>query len=347
MRNLIRMSVVASLVALAACDKTDRSFSILSTGADFQQTATYEVRKIDILWIVDNSGSMESSQQALTANFSSFINSFVAKGYDFRMAVQSSDAFLGKFNNNNSLRRFKDGIGSNRSGVYVMDKNTPNIADVFLKNASLGINGSGDERVFSSFLDTLDYSGNSDFRRPDAFLAIIIVSDEDDFSATTATYLNNNYNSPNLIPVQTYVDFLNSYTLGPQDYSVNTISILDQACLDNLNASFSGRRIGTRYIDLATRTGGVIGSLCGNFGATLSEISRSIVKLASSFKLDREPIVSTILVKVNGLVIANEPVNGWTYNPTNRTISFNGSSVPSEGDQVSITFDPTTLNGGN
>lgn len=344
MSNLFKMSLAVTALSLAACDKTDRSFSILSTGETFQQTVTYVPRKIDILWVVDNSGSMQSSQSALTANFSSFINKFKDKSYDFHMAVQSSDAWLGKFNNQNDRRRFKDGVGSNHSGVFVMDKNTPNINNVFVTNATLGINGSGDERAFSSFLDTLDYSVNSDFRRNDAYLAIIIVSDEDDFSATTSTYLENNYNHPSIIPVANYVTFLNSITLGPQDYSVNTIQILDQTCLDTLNAQSPGRRIGTRYIQLANLTGGVKASLCSNFGDTLELISDRIAQQVSVFKLTREPIPETIRVTVNGQQVASHPVNGWTYDPAAMTISFATAAAPSEGDSVSITFDPKTLN---
>lgn len=343
MRNFIRMSLVASLVAVTACDKTDRSFSILGSGTTFQQTAVYTPRKIDVLWIVDNSGSMESSQTKLTQNFGSFINKFVTKGFDFHMAVQSSDAFLGKFNSQDYRRRLKDGAATH-SGVFVLDKNTPNISDVFLTNATLGTGGSGDERAFSSFLDTLDYSGNSDFRRHDAFLAIIIVSDEDDFSATTSTYLNNNYNHADLIPVQNYVDFLNSYTLGPQDYSVNSIQILDTECRDELNRESPGRRIGLRYIDLVDRTGGVKSSLCANFDDTLNQISDSIAKVASSFSLTREPIPETIRITVNGVEIpANDPVNGFTYNPVGYTITFSESATPNDGDNVAVTFDPRTL----
>lgn len=51
-----------------------------------------------------------------------------------------------------------------------------------MANVKLGTSGSGDERALSSFEKTLINPLNSNFHRPDAFLAIIIVSDEDDFS---------------------------------------------------------------------------------------------------------------------------------------------------------------------
>lgn len=337
--------LVFTSIAMIACDKTERSFSILPEEDSFNQSVDYTPRKMDILWIVDNSGSMLSSQSALTTNFQSFINRFQSLNYDFRMAVQTTDAFRGKFTGNDSLRRVRDGAGSNHSGVFVMDKDTPNLSDVFLINASQGTSGSGDERAFSSFLDTLDYTGNTDFRRPDAFLAIIIVSDEDDFSATISSYIYNNYNSQYLLPVSHFKDFLDTYTGGPENYSVNTISILngDTNCLNTLNAEVPGRRYGIRYEALADLTGGVKGSLCDNFGDTLELISDSIIELSSSFKLSREPIVESIQITVDGVTVPQDSVNGWSYEASTWTITFHGNAVPPAGAKVTIDYEPVGI----
>ncbi|MFN7262899.1 MAG: hypothetical protein ACK5UJ_03765 [Pseudobdellovibrionaceae bacterium] len=338
----LKMFMITALVALAACDKSNRSISILGEDQTFQQISNFQPRKIDILWIVDNSGSMGSSQTNLVSNFGSFINRFQSLNYDFHMAVQTSDAFLGKFKNEDYRRRLKDGANGNFSGVYVMDRNTPNLSSVFLTNATQGINGSGDERAFSSFLDTLDYVGNADFRRPDAFLAIIIVSDEDDFSATTTTFLNNDYNSPNLIPVSTYKNFLDGFA-GASNYSVNAITILDNACLAKLNSSFSGRRIGQRYIDLANQSNGVKASLCGDFAQSLQLISDTIITTAQSFVIDREPVPGTLKIYVNGVEVLENPTTGYTYDAATRTVTFSTAASPPAGASIQVVYDPLTL----
>jgi hypothetical protein len=201
--------------------------------------------------------------------------------------------------------------------------------------------------VFSSFKEDLTNSVNNGFHRPEAFLAVIMVSDEEDFSHNDFTtgldgyYFMEDYNDPKLHTVQSYVDFLTSYTAvggAGKNFSVNTISILDQACLTQLQNS--AQKIGNRYIQLATATGGQKISLCSDFSQSLQVLSESIVELSSVFTLSREPIPETIVVTVNGVAVPQNAINGWTYNAASISISFHGSSVPAAGANVSINFDP-------
>ena len=55
---------------------SEPSFSLGSTGDGFQQVSSTNT-KIDILWVIDNSGSMNASQQDLRENFNLFIEDFV------------------------------------------------------------------------------------------------------------------------------------------------------------------------------------------------------------------------------------------------------------------------------
>ena len=283
---------------------------------------------------------METSQQNLTTNFQSFIQRFQSLNYDFRIAVTTTDAWRGKYTGNNTVRRWKSSSPTlGASGVYVIDKDTPQVTDVFLKNATQGINGSGDERAFESMEDALSYAPNADFRRDGAYLAVIVLSDEDDFSASVSSYQNNNYNSANLYPLSRYVNLLNT-NAGAGNYSVNAITILDTNCLATLQNSFTGRLIGQRYIQLAQITGGQTGSLCGDFSNILSGISDTIIAAASKYKLDREPIESTIRVIVNGTDLLKDATNGWSYDPALWEISFHGTGIPAVGANVQISFDP-------
>lgn len=339
-RMLTALSLSSSLLLGLGCEKGDRSYSLLSDSAAFQQSATYTPRKIDILWIIDNSGSMSSSQSNLVNNFSRFISRFQDLNYDFRMGVNATDAWLGRFNSARvGLRRLRDGAGANHSGVFVMDRNTPAIENVFLINATQGILGTGDERAFQSIEDTLNHPDNADFRRPDAFLAVIIVSDEDDFSGNIATPLNNDYNHPSLIPVSYYKNMLDQ-KVGLNNWSVNAITIMDSQCQSILNAESSGRLIGNRYLALADLSNGAKTSLCGDFGQNLELISDLLIEVSSSFKLDREPLPATIRVLVNGQSVVQNDQNGWSYNPNSMILTFNGTSVPPAGAQVMISFDP-------
>src|SRR4051794_28884306 len=46
--------------------------------------------KIDVLFVIDNSGSMEQEQQNLIANFPQFIHVLDASGLDYRVAVTTT-----------------------------------------------------------------------------------------------------------------------------------------------------------------------------------------------------------------------------------------------------------------
>lgn len=380
-KNKILVPLMMTALSLTACEKSDRSFSLLDAGTSFQQSPTFTQRKLDILWVVDSSGSMSSSQTNLTTSFSSFINRFQTLNYDFHMAVTSTDAWRAAYVANQTS---KDVLKSLRvgpinfatdpltwlsnSGTRIMDRTTPNLSNIFIANATQGTSGSGDERAFSSFQEVLSNTVNGDFRRADAVLAIIIVSDEDDFSANTAAFvaapnvtyvdevdadpvtlvdtgsasdLFHLYNDPRLLSVNSFKTYLDGLA-GAGNYSVNMIGILDTQCKASLNSSISGRRIGRRYIQLADLTGGVKASLCDNFGQSLQLISDSIISLTSTFNLGRDPVVSTIKVKVNGEEIVEDANNGWTYSATGWTVTFHGTAVPAEGATVQIFFTPTT-----
>ncbi|MBX2989179.1 MAG: VWA domain-containing protein [Bdellovibrionaceae bacterium] len=364
-RMLNKMLLLSAAVALfTGCEKSTDSFSLMSASSSFKQNVAYVQRPVDILWVIDNSGSMDTSQQRLAANFQSFINRFSTLGYDFRMGVITTDAYLGYHYNSNNRSRLKDrgvdirGTPDNCvddlaviSGVRVMDKNTPNLSQVFVKNAMQGVCGSGDERAFSSFEHALSNPLNNDFRRPGAFLSIIIVSDEDDFShydwqnGDNSLTFNENYSQQ--FPISRFTNFLDTLTDstagGIRNYNVSTISVLDAACRSTLSTDGFQRKISTRYMALADATGGTKGSLCADFGLTLQMISDKIMELSTVFKLDREPHPSTIQVIVDGVTVPNSATNGWTYDAANWSISFHGNAVPNSGSDVRIYFDPKSV----
>jgi hypothetical protein len=136
------------LLVLAGCGK-GVDFSIAGTSQTFTQNGGVVKNAIDVLWVVDNSGSMEPLQTNLTSNFSSFISNFQTQGYDFHMAVTSTDVYKSEANflNLPSMTQFSDGIGPTPSGVFVIMPTTPNLDATFVNNATTGINGSGDEHA--------------------------------------------------------------------------------------------------------------------------------------------------------------------------------------------------------
>lgn len=347
-----------SLTVLNGCGQGASSYSTLPVSQSFSQSVTQVNNKVDVLWVVDNSSSMTPFQQNLVANFNQFISNFQSKGYDFQIAVTSTDAYLAAANylNNSNLSRFKDGAPTSHSGVYVINSSTPNLVNTFVNNASLGQTGDGDERAFQSIKETLNNSLNAGFLRSDAFLAVIILSDEDDFSDPTRPEASwsvsggipdHDYSNPNLQSVDSYVQYLDQLTGSTatnRKYNVSAITVLDNACLTAHQAQSSSSIIGQRYMTLANDTNGVLGSICdSNYGSSLQLIQQRVIELSTQFHLTRTPVVSSISIKVDGQAISADATNGWTYDSATNTITFHGTAIPQQGASIEVNYDPTSL----
>ncbi len=361
MRHLSKAVWVSSLIlGLSACDKSGGGISILSAEENFKVSVNTQAKPIDILWVIDNSGSMNSSQTNLANNFGSFIQDFITLNYDFNMAVTTSDTWYNQYVSNAFYSpRWRTGNRANLynpsfnpqgantdSGIFIMNKTTPNLSTVFQTNVRVGTQGNGDERAFASMIRSLQHGGNSDLRRNGAFLSVIIVSDEEDFS-TNSSQFNESYSNPNLIPVSEFVNQLDTLTESnstnrKDKYQVNAIYIRDAGCLASLGNS--SQKISQRYGEIADITGGSKNSLCDSFSTVLNNIKNSVLAAAAVFPLDRTPIADSIVVKVDGVVIPSGSTT-WAYESNKNQIRFveDFARTLSADANISITYDPTSL----
>jgi hypothetical protein len=348
-----------ALLVLTGCGSNSSTYSILPAAQTFQQSVSTTNDKMDLLWVIDNSSSMSPLQTNLTNNFDSFISQFQTKGYDFHSAVTTTDAYKAgaAFSNNAALSVFKDGANGTHTGIFDILSTTPNLINIFVTNANQGDVGSGDERAFSSFQAALNNPTNAGFLRPNSFLAVIILSDEDDFSDPTRpedSWLSRNgipdhdYSDPGLLPVSTYVSYLDTLTNttgATRRWSASAITVLDNTCLQSHVAQSPSSIIGQRYIALANASGGVLGSICDTSYATaLTAIQENIIELGTQFYLTRTPVQSSITVAISGVSIPEDATNGWTYNATSNSIIFHGTAVPAAGAAIAVNFDPQSLN---
>ncbi|MGZ3722031.1 MAG: hypothetical protein ACXVA9_03810 [Bdellovibrionales bacterium] len=358
MKHIIaRVAALTTIAGLiVGCGSNGTSYSLLSTGQSFKQAKVNA--KIDMLWVVDNSGSMQPLQQNMTSNFNAFISQFVTKGYDFHLGVTSSEAYLSgpaPFNNTPAKAKFSDGV-TTHTGIFDIIPGTANLISTFVTNASLGANGSGDERVFSSFKAALDSPLNVGFLRPDSFLAVIILSDEDDFSdparreyswTFSGGIADHSYTNPGLQTVDSYVNYLDTLTNTTgafRRYSVSAITVNNAACLTQYRQSSPGAIIGQRYLDIAGKTDGVIGSVCdASYAPALTAIQNRIIELGTQFYLSATPVVESIHVVVNGIVVPQDPTNGWSYNSAANSIVFHGTAIPAAESDINVSFDPAKL----
>ena len=92
---------------------------------------------------------------------------------------------------------------------------------------------------------------------------------------------------------------------------------------------------GSRYIQLAQATGGVVESICTpNWAASLERISESAFGPNRSFPLSETPSDTTrIVVRVDGV-----ETGGWVYDPATNAVIFDVDKAPPPGANVEITY---------
>ncbi len=139
---------------------------------EFTQALTLDT---DILFVVDNSGSMSNDQNSLATNFSAFLDIMQSIEVDYQLGVVTTD--------DSRLQ----------GAVPIMTPNTPDVAAAFADAVTVGTMGSGTEMGFAYGLGAvtppLTEPGqyNDGFLRDNASLHVIFVSDEEEQSAGTVT----------------------------------------------------------------------------------------------------------------------------------------------------------------
>ena len=194
-------------ITLAGCP--DREVARVDPRQNREQEKEIPVqinRNIDILFIVDNSGSMREEQASLAANFNRFINVLnnIEGGLpNVHIGVISTDIGAGPYGIGGCTGNGDNGILQNSpSGacstpgpeLYIINtaledgsrstNYTGGLAETFSCIAKLGTSGCGFEQPLEAMRRALNGSNaqNNGFLRDDAFLAVIIISDEDDCS---------------------------------------------------------------------------------------------------------------------------------------------------------------------
>jgi hypothetical protein len=180
----------------------------MTFGKTFQQTIN---RNVDMLFLVDDSSSMRLSQDNLNRNFPTFMTTLQSSPQglpNIHVAVISSDMGAGDTSvagcdatgGKNGIFQYTPRGTCTASGLeagatFIKDiggvrNYTGMLPDVFTCIAAIGETGCGFEHQFASILRALGADGraapqeNQGFLRPDAYLAIILITNEDDCSAS-------------------------------------------------------------------------------------------------------------------------------------------------------------------
>jgi len=265
----------------------------------FTQDGTVDV---DILFVIDNSGSMGGNQTNLKNNFDTFMNAFTAAGVSYQIALITTD-----------------------DGDFVGDMITNSTADPVVEFNdqidSIGTRGSAQETgLWFAYESTTSGDASSGsttgFFRESARLVVVYVSDEKDWSTYRSTMTPSDY-SASLSSLKSSSSLVVAHAIAG-DYP--------SGCSTNGGATF-----GDGYYDVVNDLGGTFMSICASdWSTTMDTLAReSLAQLA--FALSDMPIEDTIEVQIDGVVSSD-----WSYDIVTNTIIFTVS--PADGSNIEITY---------
>jgi hypothetical protein len=220
-RALGWLSLAALAPALFACNaRTLERPDVVPSMTDKSTVSLVVNRNVDLLFLIDDSSSMKLSQDNLRRNFPAFMTALknLPGGLpNVHIAIASSDmgAGDGTISGCGPTNGGKGGIfqytprgdcvasGLDAGATYISDVNgvrnySGNLEDVFTCIAALGQEGCGFEHQFAAITRALGADGqappseNQGFLRDDAYLAIVMITNEDDCSASPGVQLFEN-----------------------------------------------------------------------------------------------------------------------------------------------------------
>lgn len=278
--------------------------------------------QIDILFVIDDSGSMDSHQNNLATNMDLFTDDLQkVKIVDYHIGVTTTD-FSGK------------NVGELKGRPIYIENSTPDGFTKLKRNLLVGTKGSPYESVFEptrAALSEPNMSGvNKGFYREDAYLAVVFVTDAVDQSKISAAemykFLMNlkGWNKPKVIT-----------------YGV-IVPSGEREC--DRDEQSEPKKI-EEFLYLA---GGTYFSLCSpDYGQNLAAIGKDLVKRIGMFiPLKQIPVVSTIRVRYGKQVIPESVKTGWSYDPYRVGINLGAGLELEEqaiGTELEIDFVPALL----
>ncbi len=253
---------------------------------------------VDIVVVVDNSGSMKEEQTNLSSRMAPLLSAI--RDSDWRLMVVSTD-------------------GNNQYFRGPISKSTFNAEAVFARYVmEAGVNGSGLERPMLRAVDALRWRPflAGSWLRPNSTVAVVILTDEDNchidnergygcsgFSDAGGSYLTNYLSSIRKVGTDARVYGIFWH---PSQAQGQCSTALKQASI---------------VAEVVQQTGGTWGSICdADYSATLSKISKDVAQiLKADFVLASTPDAGTFRMTVNDYAWSDYQLDGrsvhFTRNP--------------------------------
>lgn len=310
-----------------SCNSKDSNYlhhsvrpALMSNTEEFLIKDLLGSNKVDIIWVVDNSGSMGDIQNNIIINAGLFMEELTKISFLYwKMGIISTDTSEAPF------------LGFKRSDLF--DYTTPDPVNLFVDRfKDLGVYGSASEFVFRSVSQNI--FNYRDFLRPNtAGVAVIMVSDEVEQSRTDPS-------------VDGLIEDFNTMGIPPE--KLRFYGALYGKDLPGCNPNDDGDLVysGSRYESIITKTGGFVISACtSDFGVGLARIGEDVARLVNfpSLLLGNRPVLESIKVTYNGTVLPGGlPEDGgfWYYSKIdNRIVFYDVEFATGLSEKVLVEFD--------
>lgn len=236
--------------------------------------------KVDILWVIDNSGSMREEQDAIALNMGNFLQYFIGSGLDWHIGVITTDT-----DNQAQNGKLRSVLGYR----YVEPANLLS-ADLLPYMVQVGISGSGDERglfAANNFFTTPSpqhVTANQGFYRDDAALHVIVISDENDLSSDVG------------LSRTEFINLLQTRKADPE-IPVTFSSIVGPP--GGCRGANGDAAHGSEYIAVTNAVGGIFQSICTeDWAPVLDQLGLLAASLRTEYFLTELPVPGTLEVVV-------------------------------------------------
>lgn len=282
--------------------------------------------KADILLVIDDSCSMGDKQNALSMNFDSFIKYASSAQVDYHIGVTTT--YMGGLGGKI--------IGDN-SNPKVLTPTTPDVENKFRAKVKVGLGGGTEESAapaVAALTAPVVNNENQGLLRPDAFLAVVVVTDAGDQSPLATSFYQN--------------ALLNIKGLQrASQFSYNVIGPF--APMGTGTCGYDDYTDPSKHLALVQATNGVKEEICTpDWAKSLEQIGKNAFGYRTNFFLTARPDLTglPIEVKVNGTKLDATDMNGvkvWIYDSAANSVNFEPLFVPEPGDTLTITYQVACL----
>lgn len=289
---------------------------------------------IDVILVIDNSGSMAGIQNNVIRNAKLFFEQFAKQQYvNWKLGIISTDESENPY------------LGFNRSfDSSLIDPRDPlsfdRVVNTFQEAVGrLGTSGSASEYTFYNVkrhIDSFDGRAGESFLRGNSHLVVIMISDEEEQSA--GRFGESTYEALN------YYNTMLNYI--PSNKVLRFYGAIDHKDLKDCDG-WGDPWKGSEFEKIIRESNGFVISACiNNFGNELAKIGQDIAALVGlpSLLLRRRPKIDTLKVFYEDTLLkagAEEEGGVWFYEEATNTINFYNMDfvVDLENDRFRIEFD--------